>query len=107
MKSFEKSEVYNVKDSVGYSDGAIVSRIVEKNKSGNITLFSFAKGQGLSEHTAPCDALIQITEGSARVTIDKKSLSVHEGEMVIMPANVPHAVEAVDNFKMLLTMIKE
>ena len=106
MANFEKSKIYKLKNSVEYSDGSIVSKIVEKNDAGSVTLFSFAEGQFLSEHTAPFDALVQIVEGTAKITINRLSHTLHEGEIIIMPADVPHAVDAPGNLKMLLTMIK-
>ncbi|MBA7515349.1 hypothetical protein ES705_07388 [subsurface metagenome] len=106
MTNFEKSRIYNINNSVDYSQGAIVSKIVEKKDTGSVTLFAFEKGQYLSEHTAPYDALLHIIEGNAKIMIDTKSYLLKEGDMIIMPANIPHAVEAVNNFKMLLTMIK-
>lgn len=104
--SFEKSRVYQLKDSVNYSDGAIVSKIITKNNAGNVSLFAFEKGQNLSEHTAPFDAIVQVVEGHGKIIIDGKDNLMQEGDIIIMPANIPHAVEAVDRFKMLLTMIK-
>ena len=77
-----------------------------KNNSGNLTLFSFDKGQGLSQHTAPFDAVVQILDGEAEVVLDGVPHLLKEGETIIMPANVPHALNAVERFKMLLTMIK-
>lgn len=106
MANFEKSKVYNIKKSIDYSDGAIVSKIVEKNDAGSVTLFAFAEEQYLSEHTAPFNALIQVAEGTAKITIDKIDYSLSEGDVIIMPANIPHAVEATTKFKMILTMIK-
>lgn len=105
-QTFEKSTIHDLKASVGYASGAIVSKIIAKNDAGNVTLFAFDKGQILSEHTAPFDALIQLAEGSAKITIDKKDFLMSEGELIIMPANIPHAVEAVEQFKMVLTMLK-
>ena len=104
--SFERSSIYKLKDSVNYSDGAIVSKIITKNNAGNISLFAFDKGQNLSEHTAPFDALVQVVEGDASIIIDGKEYLMQKGDIIIMPANIPHAVEAVVPFKMLLTMIK-
>ena len=75
-------------------------------KTGTITLFAFDKGQGLSEHTVPYDALIQIIEGRARITIESEISELEEGEAIIMPANSPHAIEAIEKFKMLLVLIK-
>lgn len=105
-KTFENSKIYNLKSAVDYAQGAIVSKIIAKNSAGNITLFAFDKGQELSEHTAPFDAIVQIVEGKAKIIIDKKEHPLAEGDIIIMPANIPHAVEASGQFKMLLTMLK-
>lgn len=91
---------------VNYETGSIVSRTLTKNKAGNVTLFSFDKEQGLSEHTAPFDALVEILEGRAEITIGGKMVEVKAGQMVLMPANVTHALHAPEPFKMLLIMIK-
>ena len=103
---FEKGVILNLPSLVDYSEGGVVSKQVLKNEVGNITLFSFDKGQGLSEHTAPFDAVVQILEGVAEIHIGGKPLAVRAGETVIMPANVPHALHATERFKMLLTMIR-
>ena len=91
---------------VDYQPGSVVSRTVIDKPSGTLTLFSFDKGQGLSEHTAPFDALVYILDGEAQIIISGRPLRVKQGEMVIMPANEPHALQAVRRFKMLLAMIK-
>lgn len=104
--SFEKSKKHILKEAVNYSDGAIVSKTITKNNAGNVSLFAFDNGQNLSEHTAPFDALIQVLDGKARVTIAGEEYLLQEGEIIIMPANIPHAVEAMESFKMMLTMIK-
>jgi len=91
---------------VDYQDGSIVSREILKNKAGTITAFAFDTGQGLSEHTAPFDAFVQILEGAAEITIGGKKTEVSHGEIIVMPANVPHAVNAKAKFKMLLVMIR-
>jgi len=93
-------------DLVDYQDGAVVSRTIMDKKTGTVTLFSFDRGQGLSEHTAPFDALVYILEGKAEVTISGKSTYLDESEMVIMPANEPHALRAISKFKMILVMIR-
>jgi len=93
-------------DLVSYQEGTVVSRTIIEKKTGTLTLFAFGEGQGLSEHTAPFDAAVYILAGEAEVTISGKALRLKEGEMVIMPANEPHALKAVRNFKMLLVMIK-
>lgn len=93
-------------DLLKYQPGTIVSRQIIKKGAGTVTLFAFDKGQGLSEHTAPFDALIYIVDGRAQVKISGKPNIVKKGEMIIMPANKPHAVNAIAKFKMLLVMIK-
>ena len=93
-------------DLVQYQSGAVVSRTVIDKKIGTLTLFSFDDGQGLSEHTAPYDAFVQIVDGAADVTIAGAEHRVSAGEMIIMPANVPHALRAAGKFKMLLVMIR-
>ncbi|HPG73860.1 MAG TPA: cupin domain-containing protein [Bacteroidales bacterium] len=105
-QDFPKSSVMNLADMVQYQDGAIVSRTIIKKPQGNLSLFAFDKGESLSEHTAPFDAMIQVLHGTAEVIIDGKSYKVSQGHTIIMPANIPHAVVANENFKMLLTMIK-
>ncbi len=108
MKDEEKSsdKAIQLADNVNYQEGAIVSRTLIDKEAGTVTLFAFDKGQGLSEHTASYDALIQVLEGEANVKISGKTISVKQGEITIMPANHPHALFAVTRFKMLLTMIK-
>lgn len=106
MSTFNHSEIYHLKTSVEYSPDSVVSKIVTKNESGNISLFSFDGGQSLSKHTAAFDAFVQVLEGKARVVIGDSDLDLGEGDSVIMPANVPHAIEAREKFKMLLVMIK-
>jgi len=105
-KIFDIAKVYSLKKMVEYSDGSTVSKIITRNNKGNLTLFAFDKGQNLSEHSAPFDAIVQVLEGTGKIIIDKKEHIVNEGELIIMPANVPHAVEAEQKFKMLLIMIK-
>jgi quercetin dioxygenase-like cupin family protein len=99
-------KVVRLADLVDYQDGALVSREIINKKTGTVTLFAFDKGQGLSEHTAPFDALVYIFDGEADITISGKPLRLKEGEMVIMPANQPHELKAVGKFKMILTMIR-
>ena len=93
-------------DLVQYQPGAVVSRTVIDKKIGTLTLFAFDDGQGLSEHTAPYDAFVQIVDGAADVTIAGAEHRVSAGEMIIMPANIPHALRAAGKFKMLLVMIR-
>ena len=90
----------------GYQEGAVVSRTLLKRAGGTITLFAFDEGQALSEHTAPFDAVVQVLEGEAEITIAGTPLKVSPGAFVLMPANQPHAVNARTRFKMLLTMIR-
>lgn len=103
---FAKSIVFQFLLKIDYSKGGIVSKNVMKKETGNITLFAFDQGEGLSEHTAPFDALVQVIEGNAEIVIDGKSYALALGDSIIMPANIPHAVNAVENFKMILTMIR-
>jgi len=104
----EKSEpqVMSLAERVEYQKDSIVSGEIIKKKTGTVTLFAFDEGQGLSEHTAPFDALVYVVDGEAEVTISGKPFRLRAGEMIIMPANEPHAVSAVKKFKMLLTMIR-
>jgi len=99
-------EAAKVAGLVGYLDDSVVSRTLIDKKAGTVTLFAFDEGQGLSEHTAPFDALVLILDGEAEITISGKTHRLKEGEMIIMPANEPHALKAVKRFKMMLTMIK-
>lgn len=92
--------------SIEYQEGAVVSRTILKHDSGSVTLFAFAAGQGLSEHTTPHEALVQIVEGQAEITISGRTHQVKQGEMIRMPAGEPHALKAVTRFKMILTMIR-
>jgi quercetin dioxygenase-like cupin family protein len=103
---FEKAKVFSFSRSVDYADGAIVSKTVLKKHTGNISLFAFAKGEGLTEHTASFDAMIQVVDGRGEIIIGGKSFILETGESIIMPADIPHAVKAVERFKMVLTMIK-
>jgi quercetin dioxygenase-like cupin family protein len=93
-------------DLVAYQDGSVVSRTIINKKTGTVTLFAFDEEQGLSEHTAPFDALVYLLDGEAEVVISGKTLSLKEGEIVMMPANQPHALRAVKKFKMILTMVR-
>ncbi|MEN7973910.1 MAG: cupin domain-containing protein [Verrucomicrobiota bacterium] len=102
-----KGKALNLKDEIAYADGAVISKTLLKKETGNITLFSFDKGQGLSEHTSPFDAVVQVVEGQGAFIIDGEMKTAKEGEMIIMPANIPHDVQAAEQpFKMLLTMIR-
>jgi len=100
----EKTE--RLREMVGYQQDSIVSRVIVDKKTGTITLFAFDEKQSLSEHTAPFDAMVYLVEGEAEITIDKGKFVLREGDMIVMPANIPHAVKATKRFKMLLVMIK-
>lgn len=106
-KEFEKDKVFSFDSEINYSDGAVVSKNVLKRDTGNISLFAFDKGEGLSEHTAPFDALVQVVDGRAEITIAGKNHLLGAGDSIIMPAGIPHALRAVERFKMVLTMIRE
>jgi quercetin dioxygenase-like cupin family protein len=93
-------------DMVDYQAEAVVSKTIIEKKTGTVTLFAFDQGQGLSEHTAPFDALVQVLDGEVEITIAGKLFHVKQGEMIIMPAHEPHALKALKRFKMLLTMIR-
>lgn len=100
-------QVKNLSDLVKYQENAVVSSEILKKDAGTVTVFAFDKGQGLSEHTAPFDALVNIIDGRAEVSISGKLFIVKEGEMIVMPANKPHSLKAMEKFKMLLVMIKK
>ena len=100
-------KVLMTNDLVSYQDGAIASRMVVFKKTGTITLFAFDAGEGLSEHSAPYDAVLTVTDGEAEVSIAGTPFTVRTGGMIILPANIPHAVQARVRFKMTLTMIRE
>ena len=100
-------KVFAVSQLVAYQQGAVVSREIIKKNAGTVTLFSFDEGQGLSEHTAPFDALVQVLDGEAEITIAGTPHRVTAGQMIIMPANKPHALRALRPFKMLLVMIRD
>jgi quercetin dioxygenase-like cupin family protein len=100
------SKVQPLTDLATYQEGSVVSRMLLKRKGGNVTLFAFDAGEGLSEHTAPFDALVYIVDGAAEVTLDGEPHQVTAGETILLPANVPHALHAAERFKMLLVMIR-
>ncbi|MFC1560078.1 cupin domain-containing protein [Candidatus Margulisiibacteriota bacterium] len=102
----QKGAANSLVNSIDYQSGSIVSKEIVKGKNGGITLFAFDKGQGLSEHTAPFDALVQIFDGQAEISISGKPNIVRSGEFIVMPANEPHALKANERFKMMLVMIK-
>lgn len=101
------SKPVKLADLIEYQTGSVVSRTMVDKEAGTVTLFAFDAGQGLSEHTAPFDALVYNIEGEVEVTISDKTVTLKKGEMVIMPANKPHALKATTRFKMLLTMVRQ
>lgn len=104
---FETTKKANLSGLADYAKDAVVSKTLINKDTGTVTLFTFDAGQGLSEHTAPFDAMVQVVDGEASIYIDGKEHVVGAGEFIIMPANIPHALEAKKQFKMLLTMIKQ
>ena len=102
-----KGKVLSLKDLVDYSDGTVASRMVINRKSGSITIFSFDENEGLSEHTAPFDAVVTILDGECEVWVAGITSRMKAGETIVFPANVPHALSAITKFKMSLVMIKE
>ena len=106
IKNIPFSDVHNLPELVDYEDGRVVSRTFAQNPSLSITLFAFDKGEGVSTHTAPGDAMLQVLDGEAAVNIDGQEMTVRAGQVVVMPANVPHSVTGVERFKMLLTVVK-
>ncbi len=100
------AEVQRLEQMVSYQEGSVVSREIIRKPTGTVTIFAFDEGQGLSEHTAPFDALVYILDGEAEVTISGVAHHLEEGEMIILPVNQPHALQAKKRFKMLLTMIR-
>lgn len=101
-----KGKAFHLETFVDYADASVVSKILLKKDTGNLTLFAFDAGQGLSEHTAPFDAVVTILDGEAQITIGGQAQTVKCGEMLIMPANISHALHAETRFKMLLVMIR-
>ena len=105
-KGLPLAQVGRATELVSYQDGAVVSREIVKKPAGSVTIFAFDEGQGLSEHTAPFDALVQVVEGAAEVMISGEPHQLQDGEMILMPAQQPHALKALKRFKMVLTMIR-
>jgi len=103
---FEPGKVFSFTEKVSYSDGGIVSKKVLQKETGNVTLFAFDSGQKLSEHTAPFDALVQVLEGEVEIIIGGNPNILSKDMSIVMPAGIPHAVNAITPFKMLLTMIR-
>ncbi len=105
-KGLVAAKIAKIADLINYQDGAVVSREVVRKPAGNVTIFAFDQGQGLSEHTAPFDALVQMLEGEAEITISGQAHRVQGGEMILIPAHQPHALTALKRYKMILTMIR-
>lgn len=104
--SLETSNKYNLSKIIDYQEKSVVSKEIIKKDTGTITVFAFDKGEGLSEHTAPFDALVQVLEGVLELTIAGEVYILEKGDIIVMPANVPHALNAKERFKMILSMIK-
>ena len=105
--SFEIGKKFMFNGIVEYASSAVVSKTIIKKNTGTVTVFAFDKGEGLSEHTAAFDALVQIIDGSAEIKINGSPVVLHNGQSIVMPANIPHALFAIEKFKMILTMIKD
>lgn len=106
IKNIEFSKVLNLTDLISYQDGQVISRTIAQIPSANITLFSLDKGEGISTHVTSGDAMVQILDGTAEITIGNDVFTVKAGETIIMPSDIPHGLEARERFKMLLTVIK-
>jgi len=102
----KQNNIFSLVDLVSYQTGSVVSKTLIEKKTGTVTLFAFDKGEGLSEHTAPFDAMVLVLDGMAEISIAGNPVKVRQGEMIIMPGNKPHALRAVEQFKMMLTMIR-
>lgn len=102
----QEPEVKNLAGLIAYQEGSVVSKQLIKRKAGTVTIFAFDAGEGLSEHTAPFDALVQVIDGEVRIKISGKPYNVKAGEMIILPVDEPHSLKAITKFKMLLTMIR-
>ena len=106
MNTFPKAQIVQFQHAIDYTDAGIVSKQVIKNEKGNVTLFAFSEGEGLSEHTAPFDALVQVIDGQVNIKIGGENFLLTTGESIVMPANITHALQSITSFKMILTMIK-
>ena len=102
----EVASIENPNNLIEYQEGSVVSKTLIDKKVGTVTLFAFDKGEGLSEHTAPFDALVYVFDGEAEITIDGKPFHLKKDQMIIMPANEPHALKAIEKYKMMLIMIR-
>lgn len=103
---FQKSKKYSLLESINYVDGGVASKQVLKKEKGNVTLFAFDEGEGLTEHTSPFDAIVQVVEGQARISIAQEKFDLEKDDIILLPADIPHAVHATGKFKMLLIMVK-
>ncbi len=106
MSTELKGKVFVIEDLIDYQEGSVVSKEIIGKDTGTVTIFAFDKGEGLSEHTAPFDAMVQIVNGKAEIIISGHKNEVNAGEMIIMPAGDPHALNALERFKMILTLIR-
>lgn len=106
MSEEMKAKPLNIENLIDYQENSVVSREIIRKETGTVTIFAFDKGEGLSEHTAPFDAMVQVVDGTAEIIISDNKNVVEKGELIIMPGNVPHALNAVKRFKMVLTMIR-
>ena len=104
--ALEASNIFKLAQLVDYQEKSVVSKEIIKKETGTVTIFAFDEGEGLSEHTAPFDAMVQVLDGTLELTIDGELFVLKQGDMIIVPANVPHALHAAQQFKMILTMIK-
>lgn len=107
IKNIEHAKVVELVNLVSYEEGQVVSRTLSQGKAVTLTLFAFAQGEGISTHSTPGDAMVQVLDGAAEVTIGDEVFVLNAGESIVMPADVPHGLEARERFKMLLTLIKE
>ena len=107
IKNIPMSELFKICDLVSYKEGRVVSRTLAQNKFLSITLFAFPVGEGLSTHSAPGDAMVQILDGKARIIIDKTEVLAETGDVAVMPADIPHSLHADEPFKMILTVVKK
>lgn len=107
IKNIEFSKAVDLAGLVEYQDGQVVSRTFSQSPNLSLTLFAFDKGEGLSAHSAPGDAMVHVLDGTARITIDGRPMDVSAGQVVVMPADVPHAVDADQRFKMLLILVRK
>ncbi|ABR75447.1 cupin [Actinobacillus succinogenes] len=105
LKNIEKATVLNLADQIAFHEGQVSSKTLAQNKGAGLTLFSIPQGEGISAHKAPGDALVTVLEGKARITIDQTDYEVSAGESIVMPANIPHALYGIENFKFFLTVV--